>query len=66
MSDFKCANCEFCGKEVDADLMCTLTLTDDKKVEKACWCICKDCEEKFQTKVKDFYDTIIPDEKKAE
>jgi ribosome-binding protein aMBF1 (putative translation factor) len=66
MTEFKCTNCEFCGKEVPAELMCTLILNDEQKVEQACWCICKDCEENFRTKVKDVYDCIIADEKKAE
>jgi hypothetical protein len=66
VADYKCTNCEFCGKEVEAELMCSLTLSDEKKVEQACWCICKDCEENFRTKVKDVYDAIIADEKKAQ
>ncbi len=56
---FKCANCEFCGREVPADLSCTLILNDAEQVEKACWCICPDCRKSFEEKVVDVFKDLI-------
>ncbi|MFZ5639409.1 MAG: hypothetical protein ACOY4Q_01820 [Bacillota bacterium] len=63
MSEFKCANCELCGKEVPADLTCTMILNDENKTEKACWCICKDCMQKFQDNIANYYKEMINDKK---
>lgn len=64
MSDFVCTSCELCGKEVDAKLMCSIILTDEDKKEKACWCVCKDCQKNFKENIKDYYKIIIDDKKK--
>lgn len=66
MSEFKCANCEFCGREVEAHLMCTIILTDENKEEKACWCVCKDCEQNFRENIKDYYRAMLEDMKKKQ
>lgn len=63
MSEFKCANCELCGKEVTADLVCTIILNDENKEEKACWCVCKDCMKNFQENIADYYKELIKDKK---
>ncbi|GAV21956.1 hypothetical protein [Carboxydothermus pertinax] len=59
MGDIKCSNCELCGREVPADLMCTLVLNDENKVEKACWCICPECREKFEKNIAEVYKALI-------
>ncbi len=64
MSDFKCTNCELCGREIEAKLMCSLILNDEDKKEKACWCVCKDCAGKFNEDIKKYYKEIINDMKK--
>jgi hypothetical protein len=52
-----------CGKEVPADLTCTMILNDENKTEKACWCICKDCMQKFQDNIANYYKEMINDKK---
>lgn len=47
---FKCANCELCGRQVEADLMCTIVV-EEEKLEKACWCVCKECKQKFEERI---------------
>lgn len=42
----KCSNCDICKKQVPAELMCTLTV-DEERFEKVCLCVCKDCKTKF-------------------
>jgi len=44
---------------VPSDLMCTLVLNDENNVEKACWCICPDCREKFEKNIADVYKALI-------
>ncbi len=61
MSEFKCANCELCGREVEAELTCTIILNDEKKQEKACWCVCKECMDNFNENIKEYYKAIIND-----
>lgn len=61
---FKCASCELCGRNVDAELMCTLTLTEENKEDKACWCVCADCKEKFLENIDRVYKELIEDMKK--
>ncbi|MBU7008583.1 hypothetical protein [Phosphitispora fastidiosa] len=61
MSEFKCANCELCGKEMDAALTCSIILNDEDKKEKACWCVCKDCMDKFNENIRDYYKALIDD-----
>jgi len=61
VSEFKCANCELCGKEMDADLTCSIILNDENKKEKACWCVCKDCMAKFNENIRDYYKALIDD-----
>ena len=57
---FKCANCELCGREVEANLMCTIVMEDDKR-EKACWCVCEDCRKKFEENIDQPYKEQIAD-----
>lgn len=64
MSDFKCASCELCGREIEAKLTCSIILNDENKKEKACWCVCKDCMKKFNENIKDYYKAIINDKPK--
>lgn len=61
MSEFKCANCELCGREVDAKLTCSIILNDEDKKEKACWCVCKDCMKDFNENIKKYYRELIND-----
>lgn len=62
MSEFKCANCELCGKEIEASLTCSLILSDENKKEEVCWCVCKDCMTNFKEKIKDYYQDLLNDE----
>lgn len=59
--DFKCSNCELCGRHVEAKLMCTVILNENNKKEKACWCICNDCMENFNENIKKYYKEMIND-----
>lgn len=48
-----CVRCDMCGKEASAELSCTLAPGGvDGKVEKACWCVCPECKEKFDQDVR--------------
>ncbi len=42
----KCTNCEICGRQVSADLMCTIVV-EEERIEKVCLCVCNDCKIKF-------------------
>ncbi len=59
MSEFKCASCELCGKELEANLTCSIILNDEHKTEEACWCVCKDCMKNFKENISDYYKELI-------
>lgn len=65
MSEFKCTNCELCGREADAELMCSIILNDEKEKEKACWCICQECMNNFNENIKKYYSELINDKPKS-
>lgn len=63
-----CSNCDMCGAEM-GELSCTLILEEETKIDKACWCICKDCAKKFKEEVVNFYKPLVKElkeQKKAQ
>ncbi|MDW7673869.1 MAG: hypothetical protein SCK28_04945 [Bacillota bacterium] len=53
-----CVSCQICGKEGQADLLCTTILLDNQK-EQSCWCVCSDCQPTFQEKIHGYYQDIV-------
>ncbi|MDA8210263.1 MAG: hypothetical protein M0021_00040 [Clostridia bacterium] len=51
----KCTGCQLCGKQGEADLLCTWVLEEENKVDRACWCVCPECHQDFHDKIHKVY-----------
>lgn len=48
-----CAKCDMCGSDFPAELSCTVVPGEKEgEVEKACWCVCPACKDKFEQEVR--------------
>ncbi|WP_200806925.1 hypothetical protein [Carboxydocella sp. ULO1] len=53
-----CKNCQLCGREGQADLVCSWILADGEVTE-ACWCVCKDCRQHLEDRVWSVYRELL-------
>lgn len=62
----KCDTCNLCGKALESQLMCTLSISDENQLEKACWCVCSECKDSFIRNIDNAYQALIEGRDKGE
>lgn len=61
-NEIKCSQCDVCGKQVEAEFMCTFVLNEDHNKETACWCVCQDCKPVIVEKVHEAFKPLVEEE----